>query len=619
MLMMSKYSHLSNEDLIRILERRDAERKLGLNWERNSIEHELALNEDFIALDFNQAISYGDAPYDNLLIEGDNFDALRNLRMAYSARIKCIYIDPPYNTGNKDFIYNDNYIDKDDNFKHSKWLEFMYRRLSLAKDLLTHDGVIFVSIDDNEMGYLSVLMDEIFPNMRVGTFVWKRRSGANDPTGYFTSADHEYVLCYANPGFSFQGIDKDFSSYNNYDEGSSDPWKRGDLTKAHTYKARQNSFYPIKNPENEIWYPCNPHRVWGPISKVFIKSGKKAPKTTIEDLLSKNKILFPDESKVAFYQSLSELREAINNGDAPQYIRDNLFESEEKNLEYLNFWVGKKIGYGSPGYKRNLSELKRLEKPLSTWITSTSEKIKDDDVVTFMSSGMTQEGTKLIQQMLGSSAFSYPKPLSLIKNLIQQSTGEGDIVLDFFAGSGTTGHAVLELNAETEVERKFILVSSTEATEKEPEKNVCLNVTRERLVSAINGYSYKTKTKQESVAGVGGNFAYLVTRRIAVGHIHTDIQHDQVWHAIQQFYGYGLLPFEQSNPIQWTDTDKARLIYVPEINQQALDAVMELIENQSALVVYSWQPGLLKQRVFSDHVSFEKIPDFLVKKFGTSQ
>lgn len=312
MLVVSKYSHLSSAELIRLLERRDAERKLGLNWERNSIEHENALNDDFIALDFDKALSFGDAPYDNLLIEGDNFDALRYLKMAYSGRIKCIYIDPPYNTGNKDFIYNDNYIDKDDSFKHSKWLEYMYRRLTLAKDLLTHDGVIFVSIDDSEYGFLSVLMEEVFPNMRVGTFVWKRRSGANDTAGYFTSTDHEYVLCYANAGFTFQGIDKDFTSYNNFDEGSSDPWKRGDLTKAHTYKARKNSFYPIQNPKSGVWYPCNPMRVWGPISNIFIKSGKKAPKTTIEKMLADNKVLFPDEAKTVKYDSINELKDAIS-------------------------------------------------------------------------------------------------------------------------------------------------------------------------------------------------------------------------------------------------------------------------------------------------------------------
>lgn len=616
---MSKYSHLSSEDLIRLLERRDAERKLGLNWERNSIEHENAINEDFIALDFEQALSFGEAPYDNLLIEGDNFDALRYLKMAYSGRIKCIYIDPPYNTGNKDFIYNDNYVDKDDNFKHSKWLEYMYRRLSLAKDLLTHDGVIFVSIDDSEYGYLSVLMEEVFPNMRVGTFVWKRRSGANDATGYFTSADHEYVLCYANAGFTFQGVDKDFTSYNNYDEGISDPWKRGDLTKAHTYKARKNSFYPIQNPASGVWYPCNPMRVWGPISDVFIKPGKKAPKTTIEKMLADNKVLFPDELKTVQYDSIVELKDAIGKGSAPQYIRENLFDNDEANLAYLQFWVGKVIGYGSPGYKRNLSEVKRTEKPLSTWITSPSEKAVHDEDVTIMQSGMTQEGTRLIQQMLGGNAFSYPKPLSLIKNLLSQSTGDGDIVLDFFAGSGTTGHAVFALNAESDDERKFILVSTSEATEAEPEKNVCRDVTRSRLIAAIDGYSFQTKSKQKSVAGLGGNFAYLSTRRIPVNHIHVDIQHTQVWHSIQQFYGYGLKPFDKGCLVQMSDTDKTRLIYVPEVNDLAMNEILSLIDKQSAVMIYSWQPGLLKQRIFSEHVSFEKIPEFLVGKFGENK
>lgn len=615
---MSKYAHLTHEDLVRLLERRDSERKLGLNWERNSIEHDLALNEDFVALDLNESLSCGEAPYDNLLIEGDNFDALRYLKMAYAGRVKCIYIDPPYNTGNSDFIYNDKYINKEDNFKHSKWLEFMYRRLSLARDLLTQDGVIFVSIDDNEYAYLSVLMDEIFPSMYAGTFVWKRRSGANDPTGFFTSIDHEYVLCYANPGFSFQGIDKDFSSYNNYDHGLSDPWKRGDLTKAHTYKARPNSFYPIKNPINGVWYPCNPHRVWGVISNVFLKEGKKKPKKTMEELIAEGKVIFPEEDRVVSYLTREALLEAIKKGEAPQYIRDGLFDSKEQNENYLDFWVGKSIGYGSPGYKRHLSEVKRIEKPLSTWVIPSSEKPVDNTDANFITSGMTQEGTKLIQQMLGGKHFNYPKPLSLIKNLILQSTTDGDIVLDFFAGSGTTGHAVLAINAESEDERKFIMVSSTEATANEPGKNVCRDVTRQRLAAAINGYFYKTSKGLNGVSGTGGNFAYLTPRRIPIGHIHIDIQHDQVWYAIQQFHGYGLNPFHQNELIQWTDTDKARLIYIPEINEFVMDSISSMIGGESSIIIHSWNPGFLKQRLFAPNISFEKIPEYLVKKFGLS-
>lgn len=296
-----------------------------------------------------------------------------------------------------------------------------------------------------------------------------------------------------------------------------------------------------------------------------------------------------------------------------------MFDNDEDNLAYLQFWVGKVIGYGSPGYKRNLSEVKRTEKPLSTWIASSSEKGMNDEFVTFMESGMTQEGTRLIQQMLGGNAFSYPKPLSLIKNLLSQSTGDGDIVLDFFAGSGTTGHAVLALNAESDDERKFILVSTPEATEAEPQKNVCRDVTRARLAAAINGYSFQTKSKQESVQGLGGNFAYLSTRRIPVSHIHVDIQHEQIWHSIQQFYGYGLKPFVESCLVQMADTDKTRLIYVPEVNDLAMSEVLSLIDKQSAVMIYSWQPGLLKQRIFSEHISFEKIPEFLVEKFGKNQ
>jgi adenine-specific DNA-methyltransferase len=614
--MSDRYSHLLKEDLIRLLMRRDAERKLGLCWERNTVEHEKALNNDFVALELNMELSHGVQPYDNLLIEGDNFDALRYLQMAYSGRVKMIYIDPPFNTGNDDFIYNDKYVNKEDVFRHSKWLEFMYRRLSLARYLLRNDGVIFVSIGDDEVGYLSVLMDEIFPGRKIGTFVWKRRSGANDPTGYFTSTDHEYILCYANPDFSFQGIEKNLSGYNNYDEGNPIPWKRGDLTKAHTYKARPNSFYPIQNPQNMICYPCNPQRVWGPISERFIKPGKKAPKTTIEKLISQVKVIFPKNDTVVTYETIEELREAIAKGSAPQYLRDNLFDAEKENHDYLNFFVGKQIGYGSPGYKRFRSEVKRMEKPLSTWIVPANAKPEFDASVSVMQSGMTQEGTKLIQQMLGSKAFNYPKPLSLIKNLIQQSTGSDDLILDFFAGSGTTGHAVLALNDEEDTDRRFILVSTSEATLNEPEKNICREVTRTRLIAGITGYSYKTKAAVEKVEGLGGNFAYCTLKRISINHIHSDIQHDQVWYALQQIRGFGISPYRPQEKLQVVETITGQIAYLPEINEAALSAIKKVTAVLTPVTIYSWQPGILRQRIYGTHITLKKIPEFLIDKFG---
>lgn len=256
-----KYDHLSQQELIALLHKRDATRKLGLVWERDDLEHEKALNDDFVVLELDETLSVGQPPFQNVLIEGDNFDALRYLHIAYKGRVKCIYIDPPYNTGNKDFLYNDNFVEKDEAYRHSKWVEFMYRRLLLAKDLLAEDGVIFVSIDDIESAHLALLMDQIFPGMRVGTFVWRRRSGANDEKNWFLSSDHEYVHCYANKGFSFEGVKKDWSKA--IDDGDKrGAWIDGPLNQGKDIQQRPDSFYPIHDPLSDTWYPCDPDTVW---------------------------------------------------------------------------------------------------------------------------------------------------------------------------------------------------------------------------------------------------------------------------------------------------------------------------------------------------------------------
>ena len=260
--MLDKYENYSKRELVELLRKREAERKLGLVWERDEIEHERLLNKAFVALELDTGLSVGQAPYKDLLIEGDNFDALRFLQATYKGRVKCIYIDPPYNTGNKDFIYKDKYVDKDHAFKHSMWLEFMYQRLMLAKDLLSNDGVIFISIGEDEYANLSLLMEKVFPGKRVGSFVWRRRSGANDEKEWFVSIDHEYVLCYANKGFSFAGKKKDMSVYSNPDNDQRGDWNNDNLVKAHNFKQRPDAFYPIKNPETETWYPADPDNVW---------------------------------------------------------------------------------------------------------------------------------------------------------------------------------------------------------------------------------------------------------------------------------------------------------------------------------------------------------------------
>jgi adenine-specific DNA-methyltransferase len=213
----SKYDHYNKDELIKIIEDRDRKPKFGLVWERDDIEFDRSFNQDFVALDADRELSCGAGPWGNLLIEGDNFDALRYLRMTHAGRVKCICIDPPYNTGNKDFIYNDRFVDKDDLYKHSKWLEFMYRRFLLARDLLTEDGVLLVCINDDNRAKLELLLDQALPGMKIGSFVWRCRTGGNDTGGAFLSSNHEHVLVYGGAAFKFSGDEKSYSMYRHQD------------------------------------------------------------------------------------------------------------------------------------------------------------------------------------------------------------------------------------------------------------------------------------------------------------------------------------------------------------------------------------------------------------------
>ncbi len=223
--MADHYETLSQAQLVSLLRKKDAEKKLGLVWERSEIEADAAIDANFIACTIDPALSDGAAPWRNLVIEGDNFDALRWLRMTYAHRVKCIYIDPPYNTGNKDWVYNDHYIDPNDRYRHSTWLEFLFQRLTLARDLLANEGVILVSINDENRAKLELLMDEALPGMRVGSFVWRTRTGGNDAKGAFLSDNHEHVLVYAGSKFRFGGTEKTFEMYKEFDPIKND-WLR---------------------------------------------------------------------------------------------------------------------------------------------------------------------------------------------------------------------------------------------------------------------------------------------------------------------------------------------------------------------------------------------------------
>lgn len=600
----TRYDHLSREELITVLVKRDSERKLGLVWERDLSEYEKALNSDFVALDLIPEFSCGSAPYRNMIIEGDNFDALRYLATAYRGKVKCMYIDPPYNTGNKDFIYNDRFLDKDDAWKHSKWLEFMYRRLVLARDLLASDGVLLVSINDENRSKLELLLDQALPGMRKGSFVWRCRTGGNDTGGSFLSDNHEHVLVYGGPNFRFSGDEKSYSMYR-FQDGDR-LFRLSDLTSPKDISERPNTYYPVHDPKTDIWYPCNPDSVWRFSSKHKLKPGQKTRSETMEELIDKGLIWFPTNQRVEVYPTMEALMVAIDSGDVPKSTKTQLLR---RDLPDLEFWVGRKIGFGRPAFKRYKETLKNANQPISSWLTPKSEADTVAENGNMPIVGTTEEGTNLIRDIFGGKAFSYPKPLSLIQSLIAQASGKDDIVLDFFAGSGTTAQAVLELNREAEEQRRFIMVSATEATTDEPEKNICRDVCAERIRRVINGYGGKE--------GTGDNFAYLRTRRIPFTQLHLDIQHDQVWHALQLIHAQEISPFIPGLPLQTLGTTGSLVIYIPTFDSTTKQALLELVQASSeSAIIYTWQPGILSQEIYSERVSIEKIPEYLVDRFG---
>ncbi len=637
------YSTFTHEQLIDLLNKRDRQveeltrGRLGLVWERSELEPEYAVNDDFVTLDFQAGLSCGRGSYDNLLIEGDNFDALRALRVSHTGRIKCIYIDPPYNTGNKDFIYNDRFVDSEHRYRHSLWLDFMYKRLVIARELLSEEGVIFISIGDEEHARLELLMEEIMPRRKVGTFVVKVRSGSND-NGNRLSTDHEYVVCYANPGFSFQGLQKVLKDYANPDNDPRGEWTSGDLLKGSSIFDRPNTFYPIYNPETDIWYPASPESVWRFSTQERLP--KKKVDWTIESLIADNRIEWKEELEPLIYHDEVSLRAAIESDEAPADLKITL-EREELQAKVdagelkqivvdvippLAFWVGKRIGRKRPRYKRFAAELRSSEKPLSSLIfkaSATEEKAARSEIAEssdFIDAGTTTDGTRLLRQMLPGVRFPYPKPLELVKGLIQQATQNDPeaLILDFFAGSGTTGHAVLQLNEEEGTRRKFILVSNREASSEEPSRNICKDITAPRLTKAINGYSYAAKGKSGSkvIEGLGGNFAYLRVNRIPYSDVYVELQQEQTWTALLLMNDMPLkLP---TKGIHVAQDERRRIVHIKsDTDFEEIDAIKKiLMKSKKQTVIYSRRPQVAEDAIGrSPTRTFSQVPEDILRRF----
>ena len=410
--------------------------KYGLVFEEHRESIDDMLEENLPVLTEEKKLFVNGGGELNFLLEGDNLASLQLLEKTHKGKIDVIYIDPPYNTGNRDFIYDDDFVDTNDSFRHSKWLSFMEKRLKIARELLNEKGVLFISIDDNEQANLKLLCDEIFGQENFASmFPWRKRTAKSDvPFGI--SQDYEWILCYANSDFiaSIEGKDR---KYFETEDFPNRPWRFHDLTKQTTAAERPNSFFTMINPKNRQEYPANENRTWAITEDTFRK------------YYNENRIIFPGD-----YDFLKISRPV------------------------LRYWKEDDIKKSGGNFGR----------------IAVSTKFPDKV-------GMSQDGTKEITEILQEKAFLYPKSLELIKFLLQFSTfnSKSSTILDFFAGSGTTGHAVLKLNSEDGGHRKFILCTNNE-------NSICRDITYQRLKTVITG---KRKDGSKYSNGLPGSLKYF--------------------------------------------------------------------------------------------------------------
>jgi len=390
-----KYKNHSREELIDELETLK-KKKYGLVWDKKNSQEMLDafvnwenVPENFTPKQFpvlkevkNKEIENDKNKPVNLLIEGDNYHSLAVLNFTHQNKVDVIYIDPPYNTGNKDFIYNDKFIDKDDPFRHSKWLSFMEKRLKLAYSLLKNSGAIFISIDDHEVAQLKLLCDEIFDEKNfVECISWEKKSSAKGvPPKNMIVNVHEYILVYQKSDkFSFVGEPRNEEGFSNPDKDPRGPWRNTNIKS--TVKDKSQAF-SITDPET---------------GNIFTDTWAFS-KSELERLIKEKYLIFPKNK----------------NGQ----VRKKEFYKEFKNANI----------------------------PIkSSWGLFDNQK-----------------NTEMLKKFLGDIVFLNPKPLDLIIYLLKSATNKNSIVLDFFAGSGTTAHALLVANKQDKGERKFILCTNNE-------------------------------------------------------------------------------------------------------------------------------------------------------------
>jgi adenine-specific DNA-methyltransferase len=434
------------QEQIKVLKDR---KKYGLVWEYKPEEIVLECNKNVPILKEvkNRKLVSDNFTPSNILIEGDNYHSLSVLNYTHKGKIDVIYIDPPYNTGNNSWRYNNDYIDDNDSYRHSKWISMMKNRLSLAKNLLNDSGFIVCAIDHYELFTLGLLMDEIFgESNRIGIVSVVHKSEGRNQEKFFGTS-HEYMLFYAK--------NKPFANFNKavLDEDIQASFDREDekgLFRLNNYLRSGGGDQNLKINRPHFFYP------------IFVSKDLKD--ITLEQKTGYEKILpITNSGQERTWKTIKEtFLDRLNSGqiiaERDQNNKIQVYEKYRENQVIKTHWIDPK--YHAIHY-----------------------------------------GTKLIENILGGKMFDFPKSLYLLIDTLKLTTKKDSIIVDFFAGSGTTGHAVLELNKRDDGNRKFILCTNNE-------NNICEEVTYERIKRVIKGYK---NIKGEKIEGLGGNLSYYKT------------------------------------------------------------------------------------------------------------
>ncbi|MBR5237778.1 MAG: site-specific DNA-methyltransferase [Paludibacteraceae bacterium] len=434
--MKNKYETFSREQLIEKILKLEKER-YGLVWEDKEEEVAKRCDSELPLLKEDcskEIICDSTLPY-NIIIEGDNYHSLYALSFTHPKSIDVIYIDPPYNTGKKrEWKYNDSWVDENDKYRHSKWLSFMSKRLRLAKNLLKNSGIIFISIDNNEVAQLKLLCDSIFGDKNFcGQIIWRKKSGGGQTDDFFVT-EHEYILCYRRTS-SFVWVDETIpiSSKGYKSEDDKGKYRLVKLAKWGSSAKREDRptmYFPLTSPNKKKIYPIAPDGTPG-----RWRVGRKKMKSLIDD-------------------------------EFVEWVEDN-----------NGIWTPyEKVYYDSDDVKT----------------------LKNRSI--YYSVAETGDATRLLTKIFGKKdVFENPKPIELIKELLSHS--QNAIVLDFFAGSASTGHAVLDMNKEDGGNRRFILCTNNE-------NSICTEVTYPRIEKVIKGYS--------NIKGIPANLKYYTQTFVPV-------------------------------------------------------------------------------------------------------